>query len=145
MPTLSQPYVTITPLPPRPPGPGKRPMHAVIAAIAMKEGRPRQVLGCMGADGQPEIHLQSYVGLVDFGFDIQQAIEMPRWLSGRFNIGDSRDLLNIEGRFPEATVKELERRGPTLNPWPDLCELARPPHTNTHSPRSGMRSGGAPP
>jgi len=125
--------------------PGKRPMHTLIASIALKDGRPWQVLGCMGADGQPQIHLQSYVRLIDFGFDIQQTLEMPRWLSGRFNIGDSRDLLNIEGRFPEATVKELERRGHTVNRWPDFCELAGHAHGITIDPVSGMRSGGADP
>ena len=125
--------------------PGKRPMHTLIASIALKDGRPWQVLGCMGADGQPQIHLQSYVGLVDFGFDIQQALEMPRWLSGRFNIGDSRDLLNIEGRFPAATVEELERRGHTVNRWPDFSELAGHAHGITIDPVSGMRAGGADP
>jgi gamma-glutamyltranspeptidase/glutathione hydrolase len=125
--------------------PGKRPMHTLIASIALKDGRPWQVLGCMGADGQPQIHLQSYVGLIDFGFDIQQALEMPRWLSGRFSIGEPRDLLNIEGRFPEPTVKELERRGHTANRWPDFCELAGHAHGITIDPVSGMRAGGADP
>src|SRR5256884_2822341 len=122
---------------------GKRPMHTLIASIALKGGRPWQVLGCMGADGQPQIHLQSYVGLVDFGFDIQQALEAPRWLSGRFNIGDPRDLLNMEGRFPEATTKELERRGHAVNRWPDWCELAGHAHGITIDPVSGMRTGDA--
>jgi gamma-glutamyltranspeptidase len=124
---------------------GKRPMHTLIASIALRDGRPWQVLGCMGADGQPQIHLQAYVGLVDFGFDIQQALEMPRWLSGRFNIGDPRDLLNIEGRFPGATVTGLERRGHSTNRWPDFCELAGHAHGITIDPVSGMRIGGADP
>jgi gamma-glutamyltranspeptidase len=124
---------------------GKRPMHTLIASIALRDGRPWQVLGCMGADGQPQIHLQSYVGLVDFGFDIQQALEMPRWLSGRFNIGDPRDLLNMEGRFPEVTTKDLERRGHVVNRWPDWCELAGHAHGITIDPASGVRIGGADP
>jgi gamma-glutamyltranspeptidase/glutathione hydrolase len=138
-------YFSLDPLHPNRLEPGKRPMHTLIASIALKDGRPWQVLGCMGADGQPQIHLQSYVGLVDFGFDIQQALEMPRWLSGRFNIGDSRDLLNVEGRFPKATVEELERRGHTANRWPDFCELAGHAHGVTIDPVSGMRAGGADP
>jgi gamma-glutamyltranspeptidase/glutathione hydrolase len=138
-------YFSLDPLHPNRLEPGKRPMHTLIASMALRDGRPWQVLGCMGADGQPQIHLQSYVGLIDFGFDIQQALEMPRWLSGRFNIGDSRDLLNIEGRFPEATVKELERRGHTVNRWPDFCELAGHAHGITIDSVSGMRSGGADP
>src|SRR6266704_1113318 len=138
-------YFSLDPLHPNRLEPGKRPMHTLIASIALRDGRLWQVLGCMGADGQPQIHLQSYVSLVDFGLDIQQALEMPRWLSGRFNIGDPRDLLNIEGRFPEATVKELERRGHTANRWPDFCELAGHAHGITIDPVSGMRAGGADP
>ena len=125
--------------------PGKRPLHTLIASMALEGGRLRHVLGCMGADGQPQIHLQSYVGLVDFGFDIQQALETPRWLSGRFNIGDPRDLLNMEGRFPEATVRELERRGHAVNRWPDWCELAGHAHGITIDPVSDVRVGGSDP
>jgi len=117
----------------------------VLASIALKDGRPWQVLGCMGADGQPQIHLQSYVRLIEFGFDIQQVLEAPRWLSGRFAIGDPRDLLNIEGRFPQASVRELERKGHRVNRWPDWCELAGHAHGITIDPRSGMRVGGADP
>jgi len=124
---------------------GKRPMHTLIASIALRDGRPWQVLGCMGADGQPQIHLQTYVRLVDFGLDIQQALEAPRWLSGRFNIGDPRDLLNVEGRFPEAATKELERRGHAVNRWPDWCELAGHAQGITVDPVSGVRIGGADP
>jgi len=71
----------------------------------------------MGADGQPQIQLQVYVAMIDFGLNVQQAIESPRWLSGRFALGESRDLLNIEGRYPESTLKELDRRGHMLNRW----------------------------
>ena len=125
--------------------PGKRPLHTLIASIALEDGRLRHVLGCMGADGQPQIHLQGYVGLVDFGFDMQQALEAPRWLSGRFNIGDPRDLLNMEGRFPQSTVRELERRGHAVNRWPDWSELAGHAHGISIDPVSGVRIGGADP
>jgi gamma-glutamyltranspeptidase/glutathione hydrolase len=99
----------------------------------------------MGADGQPQIHLQCYVGLVDFGLDIQQAVEMPRWLSGRFALGEPRDLLNIEARFPEAAFAELVRRGHTVNRWPEWIELAGHAHGITIDPVSGIRVGGADP
>jgi gamma-glutamyltranspeptidase/glutathione hydrolase len=138
-------YFSLDPEHPNRLEPGKRPMHTLIASMALKDGRLRQVFGCMGADGQPQIHLQCYVGLVDFGFDIQQAIEAPRWLSGRFNIGDSRDLLNVEGRFPEATLRDLERRGHVVNRWPQWCELAGHAHGITIDPASGVRAGGADP
>jgi gamma-glutamyltranspeptidase/glutathione hydrolase len=138
-------YFSLDPQHPNRLEPGKRPMHTLIASMALKDGRLWQVLGCMGADGQPQIHIQSYVGLVDFGFDIQQALERPRWLSGRFNIGDPRDLLNMEGRFPETTLRDLERKGHAVNRWPHWCELAGHAHGISIDPVSGVRIGGADP
>jgi gamma-glutamyltranspeptidase len=125
---------------------GKVPMHTLIASLAQREdGTLWQVLGCMGADGQPQIQLQTYVGLIDFGLNIQQALEAPRWLSGRFALGEPRDLLNIEGRFAPATLAELERRGHRVNRWPEWMELAGHAHGITIDPGSGIRVGGADP
>jgi gamma-glutamyltranspeptidase/glutathione hydrolase len=78
----------------------------------------------MGADGQPQIHVQTYVAMIDFGLDIQSALAMPRWLSGRFALGEARDTLHIEARYPRATIDELERRGHLLDRWGDWNELA---------------------
>jgi gamma-glutamyltranspeptidase/glutathione hydrolase len=122
---------------------GKRPLHTLIASLAFRNGKLSHVLGCMGADGQPQIHLQTYTAMIDFGLDIQQAVEMPRWLSGRFSLGDPRDLLNIEARFPVATLAELTRRGHKIHRWPAWEELAGHCHGITIDPESGLRSGGA--
>lgn len=124
---------------------GKRPLHTLLASLAFRDGKLWQVLGCMGADGQPQIHLQTYLGLIDYGLDIQQAVEAPRWLSGRFALGEPRDLLNIEARFPASTIAELERRGHVVNRWPDWHELAGHCHGITIDPQSGTRLGGADP
>jgi gamma-glutamyltranspeptidase/glutathione hydrolase len=124
---------------------GKKPAHTLIASLAFRDRRLWQVLGCMGADGQPQIHLQAYVGLIDFGLNAQQAVEAPRWLSGRFGLGDARDLLNIEGRFAPATLAELERRGHPVHRWPDRDELAGHAHCITIDPENGIRVGGSDP
>jgi gamma-glutamyltranspeptidase len=138
-------YFSLDPAHPNRLEPGKRPLHTLIASIALKDGRPWQVLGCMGADGQPQIHLQTYLRLIDYGMDMQQALEAPRWLSGRFAIGEPRDLLNIEGRFPPATLRGLEDKGHVLRRWPAWCELAGHAHGITIDPRSGLRVGGSDP
>lgn len=124
---------------------GKRPMHTLIASMAFMGSDLRHVVGCMGADGQPQIHLQSYVSLLDFGRDVQEAVEAPRWLSGRFSLGEPRDLLNVEGRFPETTLRDLERRGHQINRWPDWMEKAGHAHGISIDPSSGIRIGGADP
>ena len=124
---------------------GKRPMHTLIASMALDKGKLRHIVGCMGADGQPQIHLQIYVRLLDFGWNIQESVEAPRWISGRFELGEPRDQLNIEGRFPEATLRELQRLGHSINRWPDWIERAGHAHGISIDPASGTRIGGADP
>jgi gamma-glutamyltranspeptidase/glutathione hydrolase len=138
-------YFSLDPAHPNRLEPGKRPLHTLIASLAFREGRLWQVLGCMGSDGQPQIHLQTYTALIDFGLDIQQAVEAPRWLAGRFSLGDPRDLLNIESRFPPATLAELARRGHAVNCWEAWNERAGHAHGITIDPASGVRVGGADP
>lgn len=125
--------------------PGKTPLHTLIASIGIRDGRLWSVVGCMGADGQPQIHLQTYINLIDFGRNIQEALEAPRWLSGRFALGEDRDTLHIEARFPQETINELERRGHRLNRWGDWNELAGHAHGIVIDPVSGMRYGGSDP
>jgi gamma-glutamyltranspeptidase/glutathione hydrolase len=130
-------YFSLDPAHPNRLEPGKRPLHTLIASLAFRGDRLWQVLGCMGADGQPQIHAQLYTAMIDWGLDVQQAVESPRWLSGRFALGDPRDLLNMEGRFPEATFTDLARRGHTINRWPAWNELAGHAHGITVDPDGG--------
>ena len=53
-------YFSLDPAHPNRLEPGKRPLHTLIASLAFRDDRLWQVLGCMGADGQPQIHLQAY-------------------------------------------------------------------------------------
>ena len=138
-------YFSLDPAHPNRLEPGKRPLHTLIASLAFRGDKLWQVFGCMGADGQPQIQLQAYVAMIDFGLNVQQAIESPRWLSGRFALGEPRDLLNIEGRYPESTLKELERRGHVLNRWGAWNELAGHAHGISIDPDTGARWGGSDP
>ena len=139
-------YFSLDPAHPNRLEPGKVPMHTLIASLAV-QGNEREeklwaALGCMGADGQPQIHLQAYVAMIDYGRDIQAALAMPRWLSGRFALGEARDTLHIEARYPRETVDELARRGHPLERWGDWNELAGHAHGITIDPATGMRAGG---
>ena len=138
-------YFSLDPTHPNRLEPGKRPLHTLIASMAFRDDRLWAALGCMGADGQPQIHLQAYTAMLDFGMDVQQAVEAPRWLSGRFGLLEPRDLLNLEGRFPEGTVAELERRGHTINRWGPWNERAGHAHGVTIDPITGARHGGCDP
>ena len=138
-------YFSLDPSHPNRLEPGKVPLHTLIASLAFKEDRLWAVLGCMGADGQPQIHVQAYVAMIDFGLDIERALDMPRWLSGRFALGEPRDTLHIEARYPRATIDELERRGHRLDRWGDYHELAGHANGITIDPASGAIAGGADP
>ena len=138
-------YFSLDPKHPNRLEPGKVPLHTLIASLAFKDDKLWAALGCMGADGQPQIHLQTYVAMIDYGLDIQSALSSPRWLSGRFAIGEARDTLHIEGRYPKATIDELERRGHPVDRWGDWNELAGHAHGITIDPGSGVLAGGADP
>src|SRR5437868_2246726 len=111
--------------------------------MAKRDGKLWSVLGCMGADGQPQIQLQLYIAMIDFGLDIQAAIETPRFLSGRFALGEARDTLHIESRFPARTIDTLEQRGHAVNRWADWNEMAGHAHGITIDRRNDVLSGGS--
>ena len=138
-------YFSLDPAHPNRLEPGKIPLHTLIASIAKRDGKLWSVLGCMGADGQPQIQLQLYSAMIDFGLDIQEAIEMPRFLSGRFALGEARDTLHMESRFPGGTIDALERRGHTVNRWGAWNEMAGHAHGITIDRRMGILRGGSDP
>jgi gamma-glutamyltranspeptidase/glutathione hydrolase len=70
---------------------------------------------------------------------------MPRWLSGRFALGEARDTLHMESRFPEATIDTLAQRGHAINRWDAWNEMAGHAHGITIDRRNGMLSGGSDP
>src|SRR5213076_3417971 len=111
--------------------PGKIPLHTLIASMAKRDGKLWSVLGCMGADGQPQIQLQLYSAMIDFGLDIHAAIETPRFLSGRFALGEAIDT--------------LEQRGHAVNRWADWNEMAGHAHGITIDRRNDVLSGGSDP
>jgi gamma-glutamyltranspeptidase/glutathione hydrolase len=85
------------------------------------DGEPDVVYGTMGGEGQPQTHAALVTRLVDLGYDVQQAIEAPRWLMGR-TWGTSSQDLSIEGRVSDGVIRELERRGQpvkVLADWDD--------------------------
>src|SRR5262249_22977678 len=67
----------------------------------------------MGGEGQPQSQAAIATRLIDFGYDVQQAIEAPRWLMGRTWGTRSRNM-SLEGRIPDTVVRELKRRGQAI-------------------------------
>jgi gamma-glutamyltranspeptidase/glutathione hydrolase len=90
--------------------PGKRTFHTLIPALLRRDGEPVLACGTMGGEGQSQTQAALVTRVVDFGYDVQQAIEAPRWLMGRTWGAESHDLW-LESRVPNEVALELQRRG----------------------------------
>ncbi len=98
---------TLTPGHPNQVGPRKRPLHTLVPAMIMKDGRPWVSFGVMGGDNQAQGHAQLVMNLVDFGMHIQAAGEAARMR----HMG--AELALESGIGPEVRAA-LEARGHTL-------------------------------
>jgi gamma-glutamyltranspeptidase/glutathione hydrolase len=85
--------------------PGKRPFHTIIPAFLTKDGQPQMSFGVMGANMQPQGHLQTLIRMLDHGQHPQAACDAPRW---RYNAGLE---INVEAGMDPATVQGLAARG----------------------------------
>ncbi|CAN5144744.1 gamma-glutamyltransferase [soil metagenome] len=96
--------------------PGKRPVHTLNAAMVVNGDNVYGVC-TPGANLQVQHNLQVLTNLLDHDLEMQAAIDAPRWSMGdQMEIGDPS--LNIEDRFGEDVLGELERRGHTLKSAP---------------------------
>jgi gamma-glutamyltranspeptidase/glutathione hydrolase len=84
--------------------PHKRPLHTLVPAMIVKDGKPWVSFGVMGGDNQAQAHAQVVMNLVDFGMNIQEAGEAARMRHG----GDS---LQLESGIGADVRKALEARG----------------------------------
>ena len=124
--------------------PRKRTFHTLIPAMLLADRRPYLVYGTMGGEGQPQTQAALVTRVVDFGYDIQAAIEAPRWLYGR-TWGLPTRALYLEGRFSPAIVAELKRRGHPVQVLPDWSENMGHAQGICIDPETGVRYGGADP
>lgn len=89
--------------------PGKRPFHTIIPAFLTRgEGDAREAVmsfGVMGANMQPQGHLQTLVRMLGYGQNPQAACDAPRW---RFNAGLE---INVEAAMNPATQSGLQALG----------------------------------
>jgi gamma-glutamyltranspeptidase/glutathione hydrolase len=114
----------------------------------MKDGQPFMITGSPGGDDQVMVTLQTLVNVIDFGMNIQQAIEAPRWSTHSFPSSPFPHTMvpgamAVEDRIPETTQRELIARGHKLRvapPWSLASSAAI-----TIDPKTGVLSAGADP
>ena len=84
---------------------GKRPFHTLIPGLARFGDDDWAAFGVMGGYMQPQGHLQVIANLVDYGMDLQGALDAPRW---RYYADGT---LGVEERIPRPIATKLARRG----------------------------------
>jgi gamma-glutamyltranspeptidase/glutathione hydrolase len=105
--------------------PGKRPRSTLQSTLVLKNGAPVFVMGSPGGDNQCMATMQTFLNLVEFGMDVQQAIEATRWSTRAFPSSPfphtwyPGDLM-LEERVPEAVRAALAGKGHKIQvtgPW----------------------------
>jgi gamma-glutamyltranspeptidase / glutathione hydrolase len=110
--------------------PRKRPLHTIIPGF-MRRGDTRIGFGIMGGFNQAQAHAQFVANIVDYGMDIQQALEAGRFTKGTFSGAD----VNVEALVPQAVRDELTALGHEVT--------AVPPRTGTFGHGQAVMSDGS--
>jgi len=88
---------------------GKRPMHTIIPGMLAEQGRITMPFGVMGGAYQPTGHARLVSNLVDFGMDLQSAIDAPRCFA-------APEGLRVESGYSPAARAELAALGHRVLP-----------------------------
>lgn len=99
--------------------PGQRPRVTLTPTLALRDGRPLLAFSVQGGDSQDQNLLQFFLNVVEFGMNVQQAVEAPNINSyqmrssfGGHEARPGRILVNAS--MPDSTRAELRRMGYTL-------------------------------
>ncbi len=96
--------------------PHKRPFHTIIPAMVTRDNKPLFSFGVMGGSMQPQGHVQVLCNIIDFGMNIQEAGDAPRWRhSGSSqptgSVMTDGGTVALESGFPMEARRELVERG----------------------------------
>jgi gamma-glutamyltranspeptidase/glutathione hydrolase len=128
--------------------PGKKPSTTLTPSLVMKEDNPFMTFGTPGGDNQDQWTLQFFLNYVDFGMNIQEALDAPTihinhfpgsFWPHRVKPGE----VAAEPRIPEKTLKDLKEKGHKVilsRPWSHgRCLALR------YNSQTGVMYGGASP
>src|SRR5271155_5760413 len=116
-------------------GPAKRPLSSMTPTIVLKDGKLFLVLGSPGSSRIITTVALAIMGVVDYGMNIQEAIDAPR-----FHQQWMPDVLFVESWFSPDTIHALEQMGYKIvgsqnndsprSYWSDAECIAIDPQTN---------------
>jgi gamma-glutamyltranspeptidase/glutathione hydrolase len=132
--------------------PGKRPFHTIIPAMFGTNGVPTMAFGVMGGSMQPQGHVQIVLNMVDFGMNLQEAGDAPRFR----HLGSSQPTgtvmtdggtVTLESGVPIEVRRELVKRGhrlqePVGQSFGGYQAVARDPETGVLSGATESRKDG---
>jgi len=126
--------------------PGKRPRTTLTPSLAFRNGKPWIVFGTPGGDMQDQWTLQFFLNAVDFGMDLQAAIDASSFHTNHFvnsfypkDPGDGT--VFVEEGIPPVVLHDLQARGHRIHLLPangngEVCAV-------TINPATGLREGAA--
>ncbi len=112
---------------------GKRPFHTIIPAF-MERGDQHIGFGIMGGPNQPMAHAQFVSNLVDYGMNLQEALEAPRFTKRTSGGCD----LWIEARVPVKTLQQLFERGHQITIRRDYTQEMGRGQAILHNSKTGV-------
>ena len=99
--------------------PGKRVRQTINPAMALKDGKPFMAFGTPGADTQPQAQLQFFLNVVEFGMNVQQALEASSVVSTGFKSSyyphAAEGKLQVPASLPKHVLDELAAMGHKLD------------------------------
>jgi gamma-glutamyltranspeptidase/glutathione hydrolase len=113
---------------------GKRPFHTIIPGF-MERGDAHIGFGIMGGPNQPLAHAQFVSNFVDYGMNLQQALEAPRFTK----LAPAGCDVLIESRVPEATLRQLSEYGHELAVRPEYTQEMGRGQAILHDSKTGVK------
>ena len=121
--------------------PRKRPFHTIIPAF-MERGELRIGFGIMGGANQPLAHAQFVSNFVDYGMNLQAALEAPRFTVAGGKL--SCDIV-IESRVKPEVLQALRSKGHNLIVRKEYTSLMGRGQAVMHNSKTGMNYAGSDP
>lgn len=119
--------------------PRKRPLHTIIPAMALRDESPVLSFGVMGGQYQPTGLVHTLQNIVDFGMDVQEALDAPRG----FRLHDA---FEAERGIADPVLRDLAARGHPVSrvafPWGGGQAIAIDRHRGLLSAGSDPRRDG---